>query len=436
MTLPSASSPQQALAGRVFLAGAAIGAARTINAWRPVGHTGRRSIVAFADGVFTSEMPLHSIIWQAALTLGFGKAGAFRSPEGQIGLGVTLASWAGLAGLDAIAAQADQVLESALVDGLGPDYRRRMSDDFAPPSDMVITRRQVANPLPRLRRRYAASQDVAYGDAGRRNHLDVWRRADLAADAKAPVLVQIHGGAWMSGSKRFQGAPLMGHMAERGWVSVAINYRLAPRSAWPDQIVDVKRALAWVKENIADHGGDPNFVVVTGGSAGGHLSSLAALTPNEAAFQPGFEDADTSVQAAVPMYGVYDFTNRDRTGRADMEHLLAKYVLKSRLAEAADVWNQASPMSWISADAPPFFIIHGTNDTLVPAAQARSFAAMLGEVSKEPVVFAELPRTQHSFDVFSSVRTLHTLAAIDRFLAVVRTDHTMAASGPAATDSS
>ena len=81
----------------------------------------------------------------------------------------------------------------------------------------------------------------------------------------------------------------------------------------------MKRALAWVKEHIAEYGGDPDFVAITGGSAGGHLSSLAALTPNVAAFQPGFEDADTTVQAAVPFYGVYDFTNRDGTSRADME---------------------------------------------------------------------------------------------------------------------
>jgi len=87
----------------------------------------------------------------------------------------------------------------------------------------------------------------------------------------------------------------MSHLAELGWVCVAINYRLSPRSTWPDQIVDVKRALAWTKEHIAEYGGDPDWVAITGGSAGGHLSSLAALTPNDPQFQPGFEDADTSV---------------------------------------------------------------------------------------------------------------------------------------------
>jgi acetyl esterase/lipase len=281
----------------------------------------------------------------------------------------------------------------------------------------------VANPVPRLRRRYATTRDVPYGEFGRRNHLDVWRRADLPDDARAPVLIQVHGGAWMMGSKEFQGAPLMGHLAERGWVSVALNYRLSPRSTWPDQIIDVKRAIAWVKEHVAEYGGDPDFVVITGGSAGGHLSSLAALTANVEAFQPGFEDTDTSVQAAVPMYGVYDFTNRDRTGRSDLEELLSKYVFKMPLADAPEVWEQASPMSWIGPDAPPFFITHGTNDSLVPVEQARSFARMLRAESKQPVVYAELPRAQHAFDIFSSVRTLHTLRAIDRFLAVVRTAH-------------
>ena len=414
-------------AGRLFLAASVVGAARTLNAWRPVSRTGGTSLVAFADGLPVSELPLHSIAWQAAVTAGFAKAGALRTNVGRAGLALTAASWAGLVELDRVASRADELLEAALVEGLGPDYRDRMAAGFAPPADTRITRREVANPLPPLRRRYAATRDVPYGEFGRRNHLDVWRRADLPDDAKAPVLIQVHGGAWMMGSKEFQGAPLMGYLAERGWVSVALNYRLAPRSTWPDPIIDVKRAIAWVKEHIVEYGGDPDFIVITGGSAGGHLSSLAALTANVEAFQPGFEDADTSVQAAVPMYGVYDFTNRDGTGRAEMEVILTKHVFKTALADATDVWDQASPMSWVGPDAPPFFLAHGTNDTLVPIEQARSFATMLRDASKQPVVFAELPRAQHAFDIFSSVRTMHTLHAIDRFLAVVRSAHGAAA---------
>jgi acetyl esterase/lipase len=373
-------------------------------------------------GWLTSELPLHTIAWQAAATP-FVARGALRTARGKLGLALSAASWVALAGMHRQASRADAVLEAALVDDLGAGYRERMAAAFAPPADVPITRQQVARPFLPLRRRYSRARDLSYGEFGRRNHLDVWHRADLPRDARAPVLLQVHGGAWVIGEKEHQGNPLMGHLAERGWVCVAVNYRLSPRGTWPDHIVDVKRAIAWVKENIASYGGDPDFVAITGGSAGGHLCALAALTANEASFQPGFESLDTSVQAAVPFYGVYDFTNRDETGRADMEDFLARVLFKSSLADARDVWEQASPMSWARPDAPPFFVVHGTNDSLVPVEQARSFVDMLRKESQQPVVYAELPGAQHAYEVFSSVRTIHTVRAIDRFLAVVRSEH-------------
>ena len=219
--------------GRVFLAASALGAARTLNAWHPFNRTGRPSVLAFPSGLTVSELPLHSIAWQAIATAGFVAAGGLRTRAGRAGLALTAASWAGLVGLDRVAAGADGVLEAALVEGLGPDYRSRMAGAFAPPEDVPITRREVVNPLPPLRRRYATTRDLTYGEFGRRNQLDVWRRADLPDDAGAPVLIQVHGGAWIVGSKEQQGAALMGHMAERGWVSVAVNYRLSPGAPGP-----------------------------------------------------------------------------------------------------------------------------------------------------------------------------------------------------------
>jgi len=266
-------------------------------------------------------------------------------------------------------------------------------------------------------------KDIAYGEFGRRNLLDIWRRSDLESDAKAPVLVQIHGGAWMMGKKEGQGEPLMAHLVQRGWVCVAPNYRLSPRSTWPDHIVDVKKVLAWVKTNIAAHGGDPEFVVITGGSAGGHLCSLAALTPGLAEFQPGFEEADTRVNACVAFYGVYDFTNRHGTSRADMQPFLEKRVFKSLVADDRPRWEQASTISHVGPEAPPFFVLHGTNDSLVPVEQARTFVDELRKTSGNPVVYAELPLAQHAFDILPSVRAAHTARAVERFLAVVRSEH-------------
>ena len=237
------------------------------------------------------------------------------------------------------------------------------------------------------------------------------------------MLLQVHGGGWIIGNKDEQGQPLMTHLTEQGWVCVAINYSLSPRAKWPAHIVDVKRAIAWVKEHIAEYGGDPDFIAITGGSAGGHLASLAALTANDPAYQPGFEHVDTTVQAAVPFYGVYDFTNRDGNARRDMQMVLEERVFPTRLDDDRETWDLASTMSRVHADAPPFLVIHGTNDALAPVEQARTFVSLLREVSAAPVVYAELPGAQHAYEIFWSPRTHASVQAVARFLALVRSDH-------------
>jgi acetyl esterase/lipase len=271
----------------------------------------------------------------------------------------------------------------------------------------------------RIYRDYAHDADISYGEYGRANHLDIWRRPDLDPAGKAPVLFQIPGGAWITGNKRGQAHPLMSHLAELGWICVAINYRHSPRNTWPDHIVDVKRAIAWVKSHIGEYGGDPDFVAITGGSAGGHLSSLAALTPNDPQFQPGFEDADTRVQAAVPFYGVYDFTHVEDAMHPDMQPLLEDMVLKRPHSTNLDSYIAASPVTYVSADAPPFFVLHGRNDSLVPVDQARGFVARLQQISRQPVVYAELPLTQHAFDILGSARAAHAALAVEQFLAEI-----------------
>lgn len=415
----AASRRRSRRAGRRLLLGAALGAANTANARQPLTRTGRGAVACFFPGWLTSEMPLHAIGWQVAATLAHARKGALRTPSGLVGLGLSLGSWAALARIWSQSTEAPAIFARALEDGLGDELEH--GRDPMPATDpAVVRRRLVTGPMMTHAKVWRRERNVSYGEFGRRNQLDIWAREDLPADGRAPVLLQVHGGAWVIGNKDQQGIPLMAHMAERGWVCVAINYRLSPRSTWPDHIVDVKRALAWVKENIADHGGDPDFVAITGGSAGGHLSSLAALSANEPAFQPGFEDADTSVVAAVPFYGVFDWTNRDGTGLEGMDDFLGKRVLKTSIEESPEVWDQASPMSWVGPDAPPFMVVHGANDTLVPVEQARSFAAMLRDASKEPVVYAELPGAQHAFEIFDSNRTFAAVGAVHRFLAAIR----------------
>ena len=403
-----------------FLVVAIIGALLTINAYRPLVRWGPLSIFVFFAGWIVSELPLHRIVWQLGLTGFFVWQGALDGWQGWAALAIIAASWFGHWYLVVEANKARDITEDALREALGDDYRDRIDPTLAERFDPPIPRRRLVLPFSRKHDDVAVTRNLSYGKYGRRNRLDVYRRVDEPTGC--PVLLQVHGGAWVIGSKEQQGWPLMSHLAANGWVCVAINYRLGPRSSWPDMIVDVKQAITWVKDHVAEYGGNPDFIVITGGSAGGHLCSLAALTPNAPEFQPGFEERDTTVQACVPFYGVYDFTNRDGVGRGDMRGFLERMVMKSKLSQAEAVWDSASPMSRVSTDAPPMFVIHGKNDTLVPVAEARLFVQLLREVANDPVAYAELPGAQHAFEVFASIRTAHVINAVERFVAYVYSD--------------
>jgi acetyl esterase/lipase len=329
-------------------------------------------------------------------------------------------SWVGLVGLHRIGRSANVPLTAALDAGLGTGRRTDSADLWQRPAPAVSTAKSPGLVrMARIWRDYAHDGDISYGEHGRANLLDIWRRRDLHPHGCAPVLLQVPGGAWATGNKRGQAHPLMSHLAELGWVCVSINYRLSPRSTWPDHIVDVKRAIDWVKTNIAEYGGDPDFVAITGGSAGGHLSALAALTPNDPQFQPGFPEADTRVQAAIPFYGVYDFTRTDGALHPMMVPFLEKLVIKRERADFPESYQSASPITYAAADAPPFFVLHGRNDSFIPVEQARSFVARLRDISQAPVVYAELPAAQHAFDIFGSVRAAHAAVAVEQFLAEI-----------------
>lgn len=259
--------------------------------------------------------------------------------------------------------------------------------------------------------------DVRYSEESPRHKLDVYRHKDHPTGC--PTLLQVHGGGWVIGDKKQQGRPLMSYLAMRGWVCFAPNYRLSPRATFPDHLVDVKRAIAWVREHGAEYGADPGFLVLTGGSAGGHLVALAALTGNDPAYQPGFEDADTSVQGCVPFYGVYDLHGETGTKASKVRHerVMTKLVLKTRDPEA---FVKASPIAQVHGDVPAFLVIHGRNDTLVPVEEARALVAKLRAVSSQPVLYLELPGTEHAFDVFPSIRSDHVVRAVARFLETLR----------------
>lgn len=395
----------------IFLLGSLWGLLFTINAFAPV----RRGRVGFVWGFVSSWLTIEAawfhIVWQVALTAVFIWAGALSAWPGWVGLVLCVVSWIGLFVLFTEGRRAAATVEVVLA-GLGDDV-----------------------PMVRYRRRLVRhTRRVEFARAGgRRLHLDVFEpSATRLPGVRRPALVQIHGGAWILGFKERQALPLMRHLAANGWVVFNVDYRLSPAATWPDHLVDCKAAVAWVREHADDWGVDPGFVAVTGGSAGGHLTAMLALTAGDPRYQPGFEEADTSVQAAVPFYGVYDWTNHSgQFGPEFQTDILEPLVVKRFVDEAPEVYAEASPLVLAERcesaggvlDVPPMLAIHGDRDTLAPVADARAFTSVLRRVSPEPVLYVELPGTQHAFDSFRSPRTERVVRAVHRFLAVAWERH-------------
>ena len=268
--------------------------------------------------------------------------GALSNWAGWLGLAVAVADWVGLIGLGIAGRRAARVTAAAL----GEVRSAAFPVPTEPTAPTWGRWWRVTRAIPFRSRAVRVTRNIDYwGDGNRRHRLDVYQ-SRLAPPGKAPVMVYIHGGAWMIGEKREQGKPMMYELVARGWVCVAINYRLSPKATWPDHIVDAKRAVAWVKEHIDEYGGDPSFVAVSGGSAGGHLCALLALSAGDPTFQPGFEESDTSVQACVPFYGVMDLTSSPEGSAIfgpGLVKMLEKTVMKTTESEHPDLFRAASP---------------------------------------------------------------------------------------------
>lgn len=386
-----------------FLVLSVAGAAFTVNAFFP--RRGRYSrLPAFFASWLTIELAPHLLVLHAIGTALFVWAGVLDTWPGRIGLVLAVGAAAGLVLTIAQSRHSAVTMRDALADLVGPERGPRV-----PMTEVLLPFRAKRPGVKRIR-------NIAYRRvAGRTLRLDVYQPG--APGERRPAILQIHGGGWVLGDKREQGIPLLNHLAVNGWVGFNANYRLAPGATFPDQLIDLKCALAWIREHADEYGVDRDFVCVTGGSAGGHLTALVALTANDPTYQPGFAGADTSVRAAVPFYGVYDFT--DRQGLQEPEFFswfLEPLVMKAFIAEEPEKFAAASPIDQVHADAPPMLIIHGDRDTLVPVEDARLFVTHLDEASEAPVLYAELHGSQHAFDVFASIRTSAAIEGVERFL--------------------
>ncbi|MCW2958293.1 MAG: alpha/beta hydrolase [Solirubrobacterales bacterium] len=362
---------------------------------------------SWAAAFVTTELALHLMVISAVLAALLAALGALEHLGGVIGLGLVILTDLAAVPL-VLSARRTRIFTGELV----ADLDTGGSDTPSYP------RSHIAFPWLMFRRpgvRVVRGVEFARVD-GRPLKADFYLPTEPAT-APRPAVVQVHGGAWVVGTRHEQGIPLLTHLAANGFVGMNIDYRLSPWAVWPDHVVDVKRAIAFLREHAADYDVDPEFIAITGGSAGGHLAAFAALTSDDKRLQPGFEDADTSVAAAVPFYGIYDMVDEDSIHAPAMHDVvLAPLVFRVRRQHAPERYRDASPRFRIHPEAPPFFVVHGSSDSLVPVQDARRFVEELRETSEQPVLYAEMVGGQHAFDVIPSWRTAPVIEAIERFL--------------------
>lgn len=225
---------------------------------------------------------------------------------------------------------------------------------------------------------------------------------------RAPLFVYVHGGGWTGGGPQKQARRMYHSLAREGWTVAALRYPLAPGATICDQVRSINQAIHHFRTEADRYDIDPGRIVLSGSSAGGHLASLAALGTSPE-FRDGFGPADVSVAACIPMYGIYDMVNRFKT-RPNWPYV-DRDVMRGSYDEKPDEFHAVSPIDHLRADAPPFLVVHGTHDSLVPIAEAEVFVEAARAAGAD-VEFVRVLGAQHGFDAVSSGVSRHAAALV------------------------
>jgi acetyl esterase/lipase len=215
------------------------------------------------------------------------------------------------------------------------------------------------------------------------------------------VLVYVHGGGWTNGDPQRQARAMYHALALDGWVVLAIRYPFTPHVTVEQQVDAVRTAVRWARHGLFAGGTRATSVALAGGSAGGHLATMAAFTPRH---------DDERVDACVGLYAIYDMANRNRT-RAHWAKV-PTVVMRATVDQAPDRYRELSPIDRIHDATPPVLVVHGTRDTLVPIREGEQFVAAMREAGR-PVDHVPVRGAEHAFDAFAAV-TGRTVAAVVR----------------------
>ena len=399
----------------------------TLNVFRPLAKRSNSSfrviLVSFVLSWLVGDLLPHWILLNAGILILFSYSEIYSQPLGWGGLLVHFSGWTILMLRLWIMLNLPERLEQQMEAYLGAQWQKIYPSPLAPRRIFEVDWHSWFNPNkviddPRIE---IIRDQVFHQQAGFQLKLDIYRPHNTKK--KHPGILQIHGGAWITGSKR-QASFLMSRMAARGWVCFSVSYRFSPDIVFPEHLIDVKHALRWIRNNAEEHGLDPDFIIATGGSSGGHLAAMTALTQNQAEFQPGFEKTDTSIQGCVPFYGVFNFSKPfdERTpfpAKAGVLQMLCGGTPETQ----PDRYQQITPANWISGKTPPFLLIQGETDALISATETQAFWEVLQAHKVKDSVFLRLPLVEHAFDIFPTLTAQCIVPTIERYLIMLHQNH-------------
>ena len=254
-----------------------------------------------------------------------------------------------------------------------------------------------------------AERNISYVENGHRNQVLDLFLPEQPSGQPLPLMIWIHGGAWMAGN---QSSPPVLYLVNKGFAVASVQHRFSSDALWPAQAYDCKAAIRFLRANAAKYHFDPNHFAVGGDSSGGHLAAFIGTSGGVAEMEGDLGNTNVSsrVQAVVDWFGPTDFMlMAQQSGPRSMLHHDAPNSPESRLLggpvqEKRDLARTANPITYIDRSDPPFLIMHGDNDQLVPLAQSAMLAKALKDAGVD-VTMKTIPGASHEGPQFRNAES-------------------------------